>query len=651
MPTSSGAHSFKSSRSTRVTATARPIAAKAGSAISPTLHSLTTDIGSGPNLVIPGPTTEYEPRPSSVPDIPPSASFAAPAEVSSDGAVFAPSHGPEFVPVPSADDPLQGLIALVNHLSEKVYLLQEEVAALKTKETTSKDVIEGLRSSIHDLEDMFLREVAADTPSMEKKIVRERESKKNNTPLQGDVLARQNRKTRKASANYSSSEEESSSSDDEVAPQPEPRGARVPGLVEQITRRPEFKGLVSYRTYRLADTSQLVDASVTGKINAHLKRLKHYVDYKFSGDPAIQVLDFLRTFKEAADLNGISEGAAAVILPYFMEGRAKSGLASRMKHIPMMMPKFPAAVQWLLQSFATEPVIAASYQKVFTARQMPEEDEKLFAGRLNKYAAQAGSVFTEDALIAAYVDGLQPYASNTVRGQVTPTMTFAEVQILAEQAGNAGRALTSPTRASIRLPTTGLTPLRSKPIVAASALSPNPSWGISSEHGMLSPSPQVVATTGYDSNQENHSEVSVEGSAASQPSSLSAPTRGWASTTGSVQLDTALAVDARGRSCHLCFDPNHFLMDCPLLGSEAKLAAQQQRDQKFRDSPSPRRTPPTFSPSPSVPRILSRTPGPPRFGDYRRPAVAVHPVVENGSQQSMMPFSDTQPAENEKGDA
>jgi hypothetical protein len=124
---------------------------------------------------------------------------------------------------------------------------------------------------------MFLREVAADTPPIEKKSVRESENKKNNTPLQGDVLARQNRKTRKASANYSSSEE-SSSSDDEVAPQPEPRGARVPGLVEQITRRPEFKGLVSYRTYRLADTSQLVDASVTGKINAHLKRLKHYLD-------------------------------------------------------------------------------------------------------------------------------------------------------------------------------------------------------------------------------------------------------------------------------------------------------------------------------------------------------------------------------------
>jgi hypothetical protein len=95
----------------------------------------------------------------------------------------------------------------------------------------------------------------------------------------------------------------------------------------------------------LADTSQKANAVVSGKINAQLKRLRHYVDYKFSGDPAIQVPDFLRSFQEAADLNEVSEAAAAVLLPYFLEGRAKSGLSSRMKHIPASMPKFPAAVQ------------------------------------------------------------------------------------------------------------------------------------------------------------------------------------------------------------------------------------------------------------------------------------------------------------------
>jgi hypothetical protein len=42
----------------------------------------------------------------------------------------------------------------------------------------------------------------------------------------------------------------------------------------------------------------------------------------FSGDPAIQVGDILCTFKEAADLNSISEGAAAILMPHFLEGLA-----------------------------------------------------------------------------------------------------------------------------------------------------------------------------------------------------------------------------------------------------------------------------------------------------------------------------------------
>jgi hypothetical protein len=68
---------------------------------------------------------------------------------------------------------------------------------------------------------------------------------------------------------------------------------------------------------------------------------------------------------------------------------------------------------------------------VYTARQAVDEDEEQFADRLTKYAGDAGSVFSEDSLIAAFVDGLHQFASNTIRGQITTKMTFAEVQMLA----------------------------------------------------------------------------------------------------------------------------------------------------------------------------------------------------------------------------
>jgi hypothetical protein len=124
------------------------------------------------------------------------------------------------------------------------------------------------------------------------------------------------------------------------------RGRRVDVLVEQTIHRREFKSLVSYRTYRLADATQAVETVDTGKMNGYLTKFRHHLEYKFSGDPEIQVFDFLATFKEAADLNGVSEGIETIILPYLLEGRAKSGLTARLKQVVAPMTKYPAAVQF-----------------------------------------------------------------------------------------------------------------------------------------------------------------------------------------------------------------------------------------------------------------------------------------------------------------
>jgi hypothetical protein len=71
----------------------------------------------------------------------------------------------------------------------------------------------------------------------------------------------------------------------------------------------------------------------------------YHLEEKFSGDPAIKVLDFLQSFLEAADINEVSEGLA-ILLPYFLEGKAKAGLATRVKRLDAKVPRYPAAVQW-----------------------------------------------------------------------------------------------------------------------------------------------------------------------------------------------------------------------------------------------------------------------------------------------------------------
>jgi hypothetical protein len=103
-------------------------------------------------------------------------------------------------------------------------------------------------------------------------------------------------------------------------------------------------------------------------------------------------------------------------------------MASCMKQIS----RFPAAGQWLVQSYATESTISAACQRVITAQKNTDEDEEQFDARLTWYAADAGSVFAEDSLITAYVDGLLLFASNTVMGHVSSTMKFAEARLLVE---------------------------------------------------------------------------------------------------------------------------------------------------------------------------------------------------------------------------
>jgi hypothetical protein len=217
-----------------------------------------------------------------------------------------PQHSTSTLPL---GDAFADLLGFVQTMSEEVNLLRTEVVTLKPNEFPSNEVIDGVRSSYLDLEEIFQCEIAVDDPIPERAsksaCVREnKSSKEKKTPVtqKGDVLSRLKSRQPPVASDESSKEGEISSDEDGL-PRPDLIGAAVAGLTEQVFRPPEFKTLVYYRVYCLTDTSQKANAVESGKINAQLKRLRLYVDYKFSGDPEIQVLDFLRSFKDAADIN------------------------------------------------------------------------------------------------------------------------------------------------------------------------------------------------------------------------------------------------------------------------------------------------------------------------------------------------------------
>jgi hypothetical protein len=90
---------------------------------------------------------------------------------------------------------------------------------------------------------------------------------------------------------------------------------------------------------------------------------------------AIRIFDCLTVMRDAFDVNRISVGAAYLILPHFLEWKAKHGILSRWKQVAPAWPKYPVAFQFLLQSYATPRVIATACQRVTSAKHDATETE------------------------------------------------------------------------------------------------------------------------------------------------------------------------------------------------------------------------------------------------------------------------------------
>jgi hypothetical protein len=95
------------------------------------------------------------------------------------------------------------------------------------------------------------------------------------------------------------------------------RGRASPGLQEIIPSRSGYRKLVSYRLYRLDNISQPYNGTISKKLSAYMKGLRHSVEDMFTGQDRIEILSFLRTFKEGADHMDISQGAAKRLFPIY----------------------------------------------------------------------------------------------------------------------------------------------------------------------------------------------------------------------------------------------------------------------------------------------------------------------------------------------
>jgi hypothetical protein len=118
--------------------------------------------------------------------------------------------------------------------------------------------------------------------------------------------------------------------------------------------------------------------------------MKHEIPQDdFSGDEPIEVLDFLRVFKEAADHNEVPESAATRLITYFLTRISKEGYRAHLDEAPLSFPTYPYMVQYLLEIYAVDDDLARAYMAVTTANQVDNEGERAFSRRLHRLAIKA----------------------------------------------------------------------------------------------------------------------------------------------------------------------------------------------------------------------------------------------------------------------
>lgn len=80
---------------------------------------------------------------------------------------------------------------------------------------------------------------------------------------------------------------------------------------------PMYQKLLSYRYYRLDDSSSARTSRGMGKAKDCINHMALVLTKKFLGDDPILVLDFFAKYGQEADILGMSEAQAYIALPYF----------------------------------------------------------------------------------------------------------------------------------------------------------------------------------------------------------------------------------------------------------------------------------------------------------------------------------------------
>ena len=235
-------------------------------------------------------------------------------------------------------------------------------------------------------------------------------------------------KTRRHRSPSPSSSSTSSSSSPTTTDDDEDRvGAKAGSDKLAVLECPDdrFAGVLDYRSYRLRNRHSTYGASQARKMGRTAKNMK----FSFGGTPLfngkepLKVFSWLRKFVKACDDNDVSEGMGLYLIPNFLAGDAETRCTRNLPGSDIgggqrALVSFPAAVNWLLSTYAEPHALGLAQDKFSRATLVDNEGVDAFETRLRSLAELCGNIHSEGTMKQQLIQGLPEYLRSGDRKSV-----------------------------------------------------------------------------------------------------------------------------------------------------------------------------------------------------------------------------------------
>lgn len=177
------------------------------------------------------------------------------------------------------------------------------------------------------------------------------------------------------------------------------RGTNPPPHIPVRNRR--FDVVLSIETYRLIDRSLVIRADQVASLTSYANQVRpRLTDCVFSGDSPLHVLPFLKQLVRVSDQSFMSEAVLLWIVDDFLRTPAKEAFRSQ------SLDSWPAAVHWLLSTYASEPALEAAVRQMQVTGQQGSESVRQYGSRLQLEAAALGSLMSPSEIKSLFAQGL-----------------------------------------------------------------------------------------------------------------------------------------------------------------------------------------------------------------------------------------------------